>query len=304
MADIPKILPKHFHHKFTSNDISIVKCLIDSNIDPNVFMLDICENFECFMLLIDAGYDLSDTHITGLEKLLSDGMSDWEFEDKKSFFNFIMNDEQLKEKLNLEQNIFYHIETIAGSPQNEENLFQMVFEIWPWFEVSVGDFFSHLNKATILKPYFSFSSKDIVREYIDGHPDVSILDVCEYCDPEDYLIPEVFKIQFSGGYVSAVKHFVEQGFNITIKDFPEIISAKHIPIFRYMKSIGLWNGNEFEWEKFQYRLGIHKYHQIIFCKWMEKNNCPKEFIEKLKQPTKREKPVNNVKTYNEAESDN
>jgi hypothetical protein len=268
----PDILPEQYHKRLPADNIEVIKYFIDCHLDVNIFDITMCANFECFMLLMNSGYAITNkiSHL-----LLFSSCKDWDLESKKMFMAYFMDNEELSEKINMDSNVLIFASYMC--PNHElKTMFSFVVQNYP-IKVSAANLFQFASYADILEPAFSFSSKELVDEF-SKHEFASIEKFFKYCSPEDYLTLQIFQRFFCGGNVSGLAHFVEQGYVPDQNAYPEHLNLLCLHSFNYLKSVNLWDGETFDWDAHTFPSSWK------YCyAWLKNNGCPESVLSNEKQ---------------------
>jgi hypothetical protein len=277
---IPSILPSNCFGKLPADNVEVIRSFIDRGIDPHVFDILYSASFECFLLLADAGYIMkSDT----IRNIFHNGYS-WSFDSKLEFIDYLMNNQELNQKTNLNENILYWITDFVRDSEMDKIL-KIIMENYSSIKISATIAIKLYKYSDILEPAFSFSSKEFVKVYVLFEKSLMVdiwmvTKMEQYCDPADYLITEVFQNSFHLNRELCFKKFIDYGYVPKLEDYPKRIKYEHIKLFDHLKSMNLWDGETFNWYQHVYdtqalSLSTYSSRKHEFAKWMEDNGCPK-----------------------------
>jgi hypothetical protein len=273
-------LPSSCRYKLPSDNYDLVKDFIDRGVDPHIFDIGSCKNFDCFVLLVDLG-NVPDKY--SIRKFF-DNIYGWNLETKSSVVTFLMDNQELSEKLDLNHTIFYHIISCAWS-NDLRNLFETVVINYPHAKADAFIAFRFREFIDILEPAFEFSSKDLIQTYLsyvasNRYDAKAIFEFSNYCDPEDYLSKEVFQQIFNAIQKSDLEKFISDGFVPKLGDYPKNIEFNHAHLFDYLKSVNLWDPETFDWDKHTYRCEFSCW-EFSLKKWLIENGCPEHITNQI-----------------------
>jgi hypothetical protein len=265
-------LAQKYHGKLDADDIEVIQEFIYRGIDVNIFDISTCKTFECFELLVASGYE-----IIKFGQIINT-VSGWKLDKLISVVMYLMTNEKIRLNLNLDNHIFYLIDRISESFEDEEGLCKMVAVNFPDAKVDAKTLVRLWRHAEILEPFFNFTSQELVDAYLSQYSASIIQNLSKYCDRDDYLIVAVFQKIFSVGDQETMNFLIEMGYNITPDSFITYFHQSDIRSYDHLKTLGLWDGQTFDWEKIT-RFEIIQPEKAF--KWLQENHCPKHVIEKI-----------------------
>jgi hypothetical protein len=267
------ILSSNNYNKLEADDINFVREFINMGIDANIFNLTTCKTFECFELLIVAG-----CKVTGMYDM-SNVMKTWKLEEVICAVGYLMDNDAIKSNFNLDREIFYFAGLMTNTRQENTELCKMIVSNYPWLKISATTCVRYYWCAEVFEPIFDFNSKELVEEFlkVNGFPPVSLL--IKYCEPCDFFTAAVFQKVFRRGDIDSMNSLLELGYTVVPESFPETLWHVHIVSFEHLKSIGLWDGQTFNWEN--HECHTNKASETKFRKWLQENHCPEHIIEKI-----------------------
>jgi hypothetical protein len=273
-------LPSACCHKIPVINIEIVKDFIDRGIDPNIFMIETSKSFDCFQLLMISGYRTDD--IYDINQLIY-GARQWSKEEKQCLVRYLMDDDKLREKFDLDKSVFSHIDRLSHSSRSMKMLFEMIATNYP-MKISAQTFLQYHICASIFEPYIAFSSQDLVKEYIKrmkAFVRLPISLLVQYADHSDYFTSDVFCLAFSNRCQETMAYFIQEGFvpQEMSDAFPKKIGSWYLESFDYLKSKNVWDGFTFNWENHEYICRLDSRQSFMF--WLRENGCPEHVIDKI-----------------------
>jgi hypothetical protein len=286
-------LPINFQGKLPCDNIDLVHQFIDAGVSSQIFEISSCKTFDCFVLLIESGCAITKQSFV----LMLYNVHDWSIDLKKSFVEYVMNNVNLCEKLDLTKTILLMIPRFASSGENLRLLVEMVLTTYPWVEVNIQTLIHYHAYEFVgqFVPHFTFSSKELVEQCIDSKTNVStMISIFKYCDPEDYLTRDIFRKIFRLGTLNDLKCFIEQGYSTddflstakpgwqTIQGYGNVFCYDDLPIrieicsdithkLDYLREIGLWDNLTFDWTKHNYMYYVSHDNRSWFTK-----NCSED----------------------------
>jgi hypothetical protein len=280
---IPNVLPSDHIGKLPATNIEVIKFFVGNGIDPNIFNISSAVSFECFLTLADAGYKLEKQTIHNI--FLNGNSQLWKGESKIEFVEYLLNNADLCKKFEIYKHIlsWVYFWVISTDDETITILLKTIVENYPLVKAGAVTAVAFYKYSDILEPAYSFSSQEFAHIYVNhaqfqGQDDWMIENMSRFCNPEDYLTRAIFIKVFQSDNVRCLEKFINYGFVPRLEDYPKNIRPMHVASFNYLKSINLWDGEMFDWDKRTYHA---KYHKITLRKWMIENGCPGDIIKTL-----------------------
>jgi hypothetical protein len=265
------VLAPKYRGKLDADDINVIKEFINGGIDVNVFNILTCKTFECFELLITYGYQIN---VISQIATITYG---WECDKLINVVMCVMSDEKTRSRLNLDHEIFHLIDCIAKTRTDEKALCEMAAMNFPEIKISAACLIKFWRYIDILEPFFNFTSQELITEYLKQSNADMIVYIAKYCDPVDYLTTRVFQKVFDNGTQNSISFLMDMGYIMTSDSLPKYFHSLDTTSYDYLKALGLWNGQTFDWETFT--------HYIVTRQetydWLRQNHCPEYIIEKI-----------------------
>jgi hypothetical protein len=266
-------LASNHRNKLDANDINFIREFIDKDINVNIFKLSTCKTFECFELLMSAGYETKNIYDITI------AVESWTLEEIICVVKYLMDDDALRSKFKLDTEIFYFASTITSGTDDQIKLFEMIAINYPWLKFSVQNCIRYHWAAEVLEPLFDFNSEQLVVEYLTSYNYIPITLLVRFCNPSDYLTKDVFQKIFRTLDIKSANYLLVLGYEITPESFPKTFWSGHTEVYDSLKELNQWNGETFDWENHDYKsaTGMGK----KFAEWLQKNHCPEHIIKKI-----------------------
>jgi hypothetical protein len=275
-------LPEKYQHKLNCSDINIVKEFLNLDIDPRLFDISTCTNGDCFTLLIEKGYPVTIRDVSDIFMANEDITT----EIKCTIIKCLMDNPELVEKLDLNHEIFTF--AVYNAVESETRiLLKFIVENFPNVALKAKFFYGETKFASIIYPFADFTSKELVNEYL-GNPELlyddEVYDLFEYCDPDDYVNHVVFKKMSNYGFINQMKYLVSMGYRPSSEDFPSEFRPWSTKSFDYFKSLGIWDGETFDWDSYASSLKRKPSLDDEEIQWLNENGCPNSLSVLWKKP--------------------
>jgi hypothetical protein len=270
-------LDQKYHSRFGCDDIEMIKAFIAEGIDLRIFDAYGRVPPQILELLMDNGYPVDSDCFRQILK---------ETSNVDSFIEII---KIVMDRLDFSEDVFKWVMRSdlmqRASDEIKSQIFEFVSENYPNSKIDAKRFRSAIKFSHILERHINFEPRELIYAYIEYHGEESEEDILKsfvYCDEKDYVQRSVFRTAFRNGHTQILKLLLDLGYNFTSEDWPLFLATKIIESYEFIKSYGIWAGDDVFWNKntgFDGRINIYSTNREYCCKWLAENGFPAELHE-------------------------